>query len=640
METTPILGVNISRLGFEQALKACLERSAQAEGGYVCFANVHNLIESHWNSEVRGALNGASFAVADGVPLVWASQWGDGPIASRVCGPDFMKAYLEKTSEEIHGMIGGAPGQGQALAEKLGFRAVCYSPPMRFFSAENAREDWLKFLELCPGGRPPAVVWVGLGAPKQELWMRAVSPLAPSTLFFGVGAAYDFLAGNKSRAPMWMQKNGLEWLYRLTQEPGRLWRRYLYTNSLFLFLLGRQAAQSMFLSFYGVLALQLLLSWFAPPLMVGNRSLFLGDLWFFLWVPVLLLQHLKNPAVRWRILPWLVISLGVAGICWAHGSMRPTLGPKLQTLSIELREGDAFSPMREGVIAFRFLVWFWAGVAVAFRSFREREVRALSWVLAFSMGWAALIMVACKLSPSLAVLFGHAFGYVPESYPWIGRVYGPFRSPNEAGAALGLGALLVAGGVGESRSLRSFVFGAAYVGAGLAKAATSLASVFLSVLGGKLSRWPRIATSVLLSTVAVGAFALPLLSSRSDFIENKIANLTYRLGPWKIYVDAAFSAWDRLLFGMGFNQYNVDDSYIFLLNRGGLLLLGGMLFVLAHVVRRRWSSWNAYQRSVIVFLVLTSVTLDTVILRPLVALLIVGIPLLQSTFQQIAERVE
>ena len=132
-----------------------------------------------------------------------------------------------------YGFIGGAPGQAEELARQFGVKANCYSPPVRPFSAENANEDSRNFLALCSGGQIPSVVWVGLGAPKQELWMQAVSPLATATLFFGIGAAFDFLTGSKSRAPLWMQKNGLEWLYRLSREPGRLGGRYLVTNSLF-----------------------------------------------------------------------------------------------------------------------------------------------------------------------------------------------------------------------------------------------------------------------------------------------------------------------------------------------------------------------------------------------------------------------
>lgn len=231
--TISVLGVAISRLGFEEALEACARRLDRGEGGYVCFANVHSVTESTTSSDLRAALNEAALSVADGMPLVWVSKMRGEPIRSRVCGPDFMTAFLERHSDITHGFLGGARGRAEALATRFKVESICYSPPMRPFSPENVLEDWKAFVKLSQGNTPH-VVWVGLGAPKQELWMREASKLAPSTLFFGVGAAFDFLTGHKSRAPLWMQKSGLEWAFRLGQEPGRLWKRYAVTNSKFI----------------------------------------------------------------------------------------------------------------------------------------------------------------------------------------------------------------------------------------------------------------------------------------------------------------------------------------------------------------------------------------------------------------------
>jgi N-acetylglucosaminyldiphosphoundecaprenol N-acetyl-beta-D-mannosaminyltransferase len=234
-EFVPILGTRISRFGFSKVLDACLQQAAQGRGGYVCFANAHSLTEAKSDPTVYEALNGSMLSVADGVPLVWASKLKGQPIESRVCGPDLMKELLDSTKGELHGFIGGMPGQAEAMAKKFGLQAVCYSPPMRPFNHDHALEDWQKFLSLCPNRQPPKYVWIGLGAPKQERWMHAVSPIASGTLLFGVGAAYDFLTGTKRRAPLWMQNFGLEWLYRFTQEPGRLWKRYLVGNARFVF---------------------------------------------------------------------------------------------------------------------------------------------------------------------------------------------------------------------------------------------------------------------------------------------------------------------------------------------------------------------------------------------------------------------
>lgn len=233
LSKTIILGVPISRIDLGSTIQFAHLRAEKRLGGYFCFANVHTVTEARQNPEVLRVLSEATLSVPDGLPLVWVSKLGSHPVASRVCGPDFMTKYLADYPNERCGFIGGMPGQSELLIQKFGLSGVGYSPPMRPFSTASAEEDWRAFLALA-GGVAPATVWVGLGAPKQEYWMNVVSRLAPETLFFGVGAAFDFLSDRKKRAPLWMQKNGLEWAYRLFQEPSRLWKRYLKTNAAFI----------------------------------------------------------------------------------------------------------------------------------------------------------------------------------------------------------------------------------------------------------------------------------------------------------------------------------------------------------------------------------------------------------------------
>jgi len=233
--SVPVLGLKISRLGFSGAMRECQNRIRLKQGGYFCFVNVHLVTEALSHPKLRGALEKADLLFADGVPLLWTSHLKKTPIESRVCGPDLMAAFLKRPELGFrHGLIGGEPGIAEGLAKNFGIEAVCYSPPKRSFSPENAKEDWKNFRALCPKGWVPQLVWMGLGAPKQELWMHEVHSLSPETLFFGVGAAFDFLGGSKQRAPLWMQSSGLEWLHRLSQEPKRLSKRYLTTNSRFM----------------------------------------------------------------------------------------------------------------------------------------------------------------------------------------------------------------------------------------------------------------------------------------------------------------------------------------------------------------------------------------------------------------------
>lgn len=225
-----VADVPIHRVGLTEAVGTCRDRVRARHGGYVCFVNVHSLTEATRHHELREALTRASYCFADGMPLVWLSRLKGKPISSRVGGPDFMAMMLELEHNHLHGFIGGAPGQANIIASRFGVRSVSYAPPRRELTAQNAVDDWNAFLDQCPARQPPAIVWVGLGAPKQELWLSLISRLAPNTMFFGVGAAFDFLSGLKARAPRWMQQTGLEWAHRLAHEPNRLWRRYLRSN--------------------------------------------------------------------------------------------------------------------------------------------------------------------------------------------------------------------------------------------------------------------------------------------------------------------------------------------------------------------------------------------------------------------------
>jgi N-acetylglucosaminyldiphosphoundecaprenol N-acetyl-beta-D-mannosaminyltransferase len=231
--TVALGALAVSRLGLPAALAACEDRIARGAGGSACFVNVHTLTEADRDPALRAALCAATFRFADGVPLLWLARAKRAPIATRVCGPDFMDAMLRRAPGRLYGLLGASPGVTAAVAARYGVPAVAHSPPVRAFSDDHAHEDWDAFVARCPDREPPAVVWVGLGAPKQERWMAAVSRAAPGVMFFGVGAAFDFLAGSKPRAPRVLRRLGLEWAHRLSSEPGRLWRRYLVQNARF-----------------------------------------------------------------------------------------------------------------------------------------------------------------------------------------------------------------------------------------------------------------------------------------------------------------------------------------------------------------------------------------------------------------------
>jgi N-acetylglucosaminyldiphosphoundecaprenol N-acetyl-beta-D-mannosaminyltransferase len=174
----------------------------------------------------------------------WLARVKRALIATRVCGLDFMDAMLRRQAARVHGLIGASAEVTGAVAARYGIQVIVHSPPMRPFSEAHALEDWQTFVVRCPELRAPRLVWVGLGAPKQERWVAAVSRAAPGVMFFGVGAAFDFLAGKKPRAPRVLQRLGLEWTHRLASEPGRLWKRYLIANARFALLAARELTAS------------------------------------------------------------------------------------------------------------------------------------------------------------------------------------------------------------------------------------------------------------------------------------------------------------------------------------------------------------------------------------------------------------
>jgi len=234
-----ILGVGIHAVNPDEAVDRIEEFAANGGGHYVCVSNVHTVMMGLRDAEFRRITNEADLAVPDGMPLAWLARWHGHDQRDRVYGPDLMLACCERSLESgsSHYFYGGEPGVPDLLAEKLQARfpglnvAGCYSPPFRPLTPE---EDEEVVAMINDSGAD--VVWVGLGAPKQERWMAEHVERLKAAVLVGVGAAFPFHTGTVKQAPKWMQQCGLEWLFRLCIEPRRLWRRYLLNNPLFILL--------------------------------------------------------------------------------------------------------------------------------------------------------------------------------------------------------------------------------------------------------------------------------------------------------------------------------------------------------------------------------------------------------------------
>lgn len=231
-----ILGVGVSAINMEVALRTLADWITQREAHYVCVTTVHGIMESQRDEQLRRIHNAAGLVTPDGMPLVWLSRQLGFRHVDRVYGPDLLLAVCEYGVPQgyRHFFYGGAPTVADTLATRLQSRfpglqlAGVYSPPFRpLTSAED--EEVVERINAAH----PDIVWVGISTPKQERWMADHVKRLNAPALIGVGAAFDFHAGLKKQAPRWMQRNGLEWLFRLLTEPRRLWRRYLINNPQF-----------------------------------------------------------------------------------------------------------------------------------------------------------------------------------------------------------------------------------------------------------------------------------------------------------------------------------------------------------------------------------------------------------------------
>ncbi len=243
MPRVNLLGVRVSAFTLAAAVGEWDAAIASGRRARVCTCPVYTLMMGHQRPDVRAALNGADWVTPDGVPVVWALRLFGARQVGRVYGPDVMWALTELSVRRGYTQfyLGGAPGVAEQLAQVMQARfpglkvAGTYSPPFRPLAPdeEQAMIDRVN-------GSGAQIVWVGLGSPKQDLWLAQYRARLAPPLLVAVGAAFDFYTGHQRQAPRWMQRAGLEWLFRLAHEPRRLWRRYIVYNPLFVIKLALQ----------------------------------------------------------------------------------------------------------------------------------------------------------------------------------------------------------------------------------------------------------------------------------------------------------------------------------------------------------------------------------------------------------------
>jgi len=248
-ESREVLGYRVAALDCKALASQVLRAAAAGAGGQIFALNVHTFTEANRFPSYEAILESSYLVYADGVPISWASRL-TGKRVPRTHGHDFMMETLRQSSGTGigHYFLGGTEETLQAMAARCreslpGVRiAGSYSPPFRKLSPEEERDMAARINASSAG-----ILWVALGAPRQEQWIHRMKPLLQVPVMAGVGAAFEILAGRFSRAPRWMQSVGLEWFWRLAQDPGRLWRRYLSTNGYFLGRVIREAPRALFM---------------------------------------------------------------------------------------------------------------------------------------------------------------------------------------------------------------------------------------------------------------------------------------------------------------------------------------------------------------------------------------------------------
>ncbi len=235
-----VLGVHVDAVQIDEVIARMREWIASgAHGRYIAVTGMHGIMEAQHDARFKRVLSEADLVVPDGMPLVWIGKLRGHVLRRRVYGPELMLEFCRQTGNTgcRHFLYGGAVGVAEQLAESLGRScpgihiAGTYGPPFRPLTSEEDAEI-VKAINLAA----PDVLWVGLSTPKQEMWMREHRERLHVPVMVGVGAAFDFLSGRKKQAPAWMREHGLEWLFRVLQEPRRLWRRYLVHGAEFVFL--------------------------------------------------------------------------------------------------------------------------------------------------------------------------------------------------------------------------------------------------------------------------------------------------------------------------------------------------------------------------------------------------------------------
>jgi N-acetylglucosaminyldiphosphoundecaprenol N-acetyl-beta-D-mannosaminyltransferase len=239
-EVIDVLGVKVNVTNLASACQTIGQWIRSKQKTYVCVAPVSTIVDCQSDPQYRAIVNNAGMITPDGMPLVWLGKMKGKKIIERTYGPDLLLSLCQESQEKgyRHYFYGGSTQTIQRLMERLKEQFPKLNIAGSFSPAVPDRQSLESDAVLAQiNAANPDILWVGLGSPKQDYWMHNHRSRLNVPVMIGIGAAFDFLAGTKRQAPVWMQRSGLEWFFRLLCEPRRLWRRYLVGNTQFIYLL-------------------------------------------------------------------------------------------------------------------------------------------------------------------------------------------------------------------------------------------------------------------------------------------------------------------------------------------------------------------------------------------------------------------
>ncbi len=245
-EKINIFGVRVDAINLTLACQYLEDRIKRRQKTYVCIAPVATIVDCQKDAKYREIVNNAGMVTPDGMPVVWMGKLKGSRTIQRTYGPDVMRDFCQLSQQKgyRHYFYGGTESTLDKLKINLKAQfsnlgvAGFFSPPMR----NSGEQEEQKILNQINRTKPD-ILWVGLGSPKQDYWMVNHRDELDVPVMIGVGAAFDFLAGTKPQAPVWMRRSGLEWIFRLCTEPKRLWKRYLVGNTIFMCLIFKDLVQ-------------------------------------------------------------------------------------------------------------------------------------------------------------------------------------------------------------------------------------------------------------------------------------------------------------------------------------------------------------------------------------------------------------